>query len=167
MRLASTLSRLIVARQLCSFSEAFVVRPLSSMATQRRLVALETSGRSYDTDLKYQEALQTLQGAGMQNSDIGEVLATGIQLQAEALRCRLGYMQFLQKVGACSEQEARDLIVLQTRILEQRFDIVHEDDDYLVFNKPFDTKIDLGKPPAGMAVAPPSFEEGKLTLAGT
>jgi hypothetical protein len=128
----------------------------------RRLVALETSGRSYDTDLTYQEALQTLQGAGMQNSDIGEVLATGIQLQAEALRCRLGYMQFLQRVGACSEQEARDLIVLQTRILEQRFDIVHEDDDYLVFNKPFDTKIDLGKPPAGMTVAPPSFEEGKL-----
>ena len=134
--------------------------PVEIPLAERPLIAVETSGRSCDSELSYQEALHNLQGAGLTNSEIGDVLSSGVVLQQEALISRLGYMFFLQRIGNCGEQEAHDLVTLQPRVLEQRFGIVHEDADYIVFNKPFDTKIDFGKVSEDGSEAAPKFPEG-------
>ena len=136
-------------------------------AATKPLIKVCSAGTSYDTALSYQEALHTLQGAGLTNSDIGDILGTGIELQCDGLRTRLGYMRYLQEVGSCKEQEAIDLMILQPRVLQQRFGIVHEDTDYLVFNKPFDTKIDFGRAEPGATEALPKFSTGKHCVSQT
>jgi hypothetical protein len=89
---------------------------------------------------------------------------------AQALRTRLGYLAFLQRRGACGAAEARCLLLRQPRFLAQRFGVVLEDESYLVFNKPFDTKLNYdggGAPsfPEGAPAAARNHHSGVLAVA--
>lgn len=138
---------------------AFVLQAHASSS----LSDLEESPRALDLSAAAQghAVEEILRLAGVPPTNVARALKSFPGLRdcdphAEILR-RLHHLNFIIEQGVYSFEEAMELISTQSRFLEMRFSIVHEDDDLLVMNKPSDVRMDVPQREGGERKWPTEF----------